>query len=370
MTTDVVTMRTRVLDALRTKEPKSDLFMPLCFFDYFTDMPGYADAADELDYRAKFYEQLGAVFMDWCGGGAYRIETDPSVKVTTAEENDGLRGIETFDTPVGSLRQVCERRLDLNAAFIVEPMLRSEADLRVYRYIVEAEMVVPTPEAAQWWLDVADGRGVAMQPGCDVPFHRLMYSFGPEKFLLMAMDGLSDAVKDLFPVIHAKGLAKARAMAEGPIQVVNHQASWDIGQISPAMFGEYYAPYLREYSDILHSTGTISGDHISGHDVVPFADVFEQAGMDFLYGINLTPDSAVALRDLADKWRGRLLMCLGVDPMALWHNDIATRQAHFEGIREVFGDRRALFGTADAAVAGTPREKLQMAADVLTRPGK
>ena len=148
------------------------------------------------------------------------------------------------------------------------------------------------------------------------------------------------------------------------------QASWDIGQISPALFGEYYAPYLREYSDILHSTGTLSGDHISGHDVIPFADELEAAGMDFLYGINLTRDSAVALRDLADRWQGKLLMCLGVDPMALWHDDIAASRAQLEGIREVFGDRRAVFGTADAVVAGTPREKLQMALDVVTRCGK
>jgi len=360
-------MRTRAIDALRTKAPKDDLFMPLCFFDYFTDLPGYADADDELEYRANFYEQLGAVLMDWCGGGAYRTETDASVKIST--KVDGQRAVETFATPVGSLYQVLERRLDLNAAFIVEPMLKSDSDLRVYRYLVEAETVIATPEATRKWLDTVGGRGVAMQPGCDVPFHRLMYSFGPEKFLLMAMDGLSAAVKELVPVIHAQGLAKARAMAEGPIQVVNHQASWDIGQISPAFFREYYAPYLREYSDILHSTGTLSGDHISGHDVMPFADELEQAGMDFLYGINLTPDSAIALRDLADRWQGRLLMCFGVDPMALWHDDVATCRAKLEGIRKVLGDRRVVFGTADAAVAGTPREKLQMAADVLTRSG-
>ncbi|MCK4601845.1 MAG: hypothetical protein KAU28_05235, partial [Phycisphaerae bacterium] len=227
MTTDVVMMRTRVLDAFRTKEPKGDLFMPLCFFDYFADMPGYTDADDELDYRAKFSEGLDAVFMDWCGGGAYRVETDSSVKVST--EVDGSTSVETFQTPVGSVHQVWERRLDLNAAFIVEPMLRSEDDLRVYRYLVEAETIVPTPDAVQKWLDTVGGRGVAMQPGCDVPFHRLMYSFGPERFLLMAMDGLSAEVKGVFAVIHAKGLDKARAMANSPIQVVNHQASWDIG---------------------------------------------------------------------------------------------------------------------------------------------
>jgi len=367
MTTDVPTMRDSVLEAMRTKQPTCDLFMPLCFFDYFTDMPGYRDAEDELAYRVDFYKGIGAVFMDWCGGGAYRTEFDPSVKVTFRDENGGLRRIETFTTPVGSLEQVYERRLDLNAAFIVDPMLKSEGDLRVYRYIVEAETVIPTPESTRKWLDTVGGRGVAMQPGCDVPFHRLMYSFGPEKFLVMAMEGLSDAVKELFPIINAQGLAKARVLADSPIRAVNHQGSWDIGQLSPALFGEYYVPYLREYSEILHSTGTLSGDHLSGHDVMPFVGQLEESGMDFLYGINLTPDSAVGLRDLADRWEGKMLLCLGVDPVALWYDDIDVKRAQLEGIREVFGARRAIFGTADAAVAGTPPEKLRMAADILTR---
>ncbi|MHC4563829.1 MAG: uroporphyrinogen decarboxylase family protein [Planctomycetota bacterium] len=369
MTNDVSTLRDSVLDALRTKRPQRDQFMPLCFFDYFTDMPGYADADDELEFRANFHESVGATFMDWCGGNAYRFETDPPVKISTVDENDGLRGIETFTTPVGSLTQVYERRPDLNAAFIVKPMLETEADLRVYRYILEAEDTIATPEAAQKWLDTVGGRGIAMQPGCNIPFKRLMYSFGPEKFLVMAMEGLSEAVTDLFPIIHEKGLAQARILADSPIQVINHQGSWDIGQLSPKLFGEYYVPYLKEYTDILHETGTISGDHISGHDVILFADQFEASGMDFLYGINLTPDSAPHLRDLADKWEGKLMMVHGVDPMALWYDSPEVSRAKMERFRTVHGDRKIIFGTADAAVAGTPPETLEMAVDILTRRG-
>jgi len=366
MTTDGLSMRDSVLDAMRTKRPQRDEFMPLCFFDYFTPMPEYNAADDELEFRAAFHADLGATFMDWCGGNAYHFDRDASVKITTVETNDGLHAVETFSTPVGELTQVHERRPDLNAGFIVKHMLETEDDLRVYRYILEAETTVATPEAAQRWLDTVGGRGIAMQPGCNQPFHRLMYSFGPEKFLIMAMEGLSAAVLDLFPLIHEKGLAEAKILADSPIQVINHQASWDIGQLSPKLFAEYYVPYLREYSDILHETGTLSGDHISGHDVTIFADEFEASGMDFIYGINLTPDSAEGLRDLNDKWEGKILMVQGVDPMALWYDSADVSRKKIEGFRETFGDRKVIWGTADAAVAGTPVETLQMAVDILT----
>ncbi len=370
MTTDVVTMRASVLDAFRTKQPKRDLFMPLCFFDYFTDMPGYKEADDELEFRANFHEQLGMVFMDWCGGNAYSSQFDSSVKTSTVISDDGLQDVYTVETPVGTLTQKRERRLDLNAAFVVEPMIRTEDDLRAFKYMVEAETTVGTPEAARKWLDTVGGRGVAMQPGCDIPFHSLLYNFGPEKFLIMAMEGFSDAVKELFPIIRQRGLEKAQILADSPIEVILHQGSWDLGQISPKMYSEYYAPYLKEHTEILHSTGTLSGDHISGHDILPFADAIAESGMDFMYGINLTPDSAAGLRDLADKWQGQMLMCLGVDPMALWYNDIDESRRQFERIRDIFGDRKSIYATADAAIAGMPPEKLQMAVDVLTRPGE
>ena len=367
MTSDATTMRDSVLDAMRTKRPTRDEFMPLCFFDYFTPMPEYKEADDELEFRAAFHENIGATFMDWCGGNAYRHEVDASVKTKTTEENDGLRGIEVTETPVGSVTTIFERRPDLNAGFIVKPMLETEADLRVYRYLIEAETFVPTHEAAQTWLDTVGGRGIAMQPGCTIPFKRFLYSFGPEKFLIMAMEGLSGAILELFPILHAQGIEQARILAESPVQVINHQGSWDIGQLSPKMFGEYYVPYLKEYSDILHETGTLSGDHISGHDVTHFAEQFEASGMDFIYGINLTPDSAVGLRDLTDKWEGKLMMVHGVDPMALWYDDVDQCRRKLELFRDVFGDRKVIWGTADAAVAGTPVEKLQMAVDILTR---
>ncbi len=365
MTTDAVSMRDSVLNAMRTKRPERDEFMPLCFFDYFTPMPAYNEAEDELEFRAAFHENIGATFMDWCGGNAYRSETDPSVKVETVLENDDLREIVTYSTPVGSLTQLRERRLDLNAAFVVKPMLETEADLKVYRYLIEAETTIGTPDAAQTWLDTVGGRGIAMQPGATIPFKRLFYSFGPEQFLIMAMEGLSKAVTDLFPILHEKGIEQARILADSPTQVINHQGSWDIGQLSPKLFGEYYAPYLKEYSDILHETGTISGDHISGHDVTHFADEFEASGMDFIYGINLTPSSAAGLRDLNDKWEGKILMVQGVDPMALWYDSADISRKKIEGFRETFGDRKVIFGTADAAVAGTPTETLEMAVDIL-----
>ena len=369
MTADGMTMRDSVLDAMRTKRPQRDEFMPLCFFDYFTPMPAYNEAEDELEFRAAFHESIGATFMDWCGGNAYSHVVDSSVKTKTTEENDGLRGIEVTETPVGSVTTIYERRPDLNAGFIVKPMLESEADLKVYRYLIEAETFIPTHDAARKWLDTVGGRGIAMQPGCTIPFKRFVYSFGPEKFLIMAMEGLSDAILDLFPILHAQGIEQAKLLADSPIQVINHQGSWDIGQLSPTLFGEYYVPYLKEYSDILHATGTLSGDHISGHDLMHFADQFEASGMDFVYGINLTPSSAAGLRDLTDKWEGKILMVHGVDPMALWYDSAEISRMKIEGFRETFGDRKVIWGTADAAVAGTPVETLQMAVEILTGKG-
>ena len=101
-----MTKRDILLNSIRTKAPEQTQFMPLCFFDYFTPMPDYNEASDELEFRAAFHEGIGATFMDWCGGNAYRHEVDPSVKTKEIEENDGLRAVAVTETPVGSVTTI------------------------------------------------------------------------------------------------------------------------------------------------------------------------------------------------------------------------------------------------------------------------
>ena len=146
--------------------------------------------------------------MAWACGAAFDLITDKSVQVTTVV--DGQTGVETFRTPIGSVRQVWERRPDYDAAFVVEPIVKTGSDLRVVRYIVEAENVVPTPERAAQYTAALGDAGIGNHEACEVPFHRMLYLSRPENFLVIAADGLSQDMKELMSIMHRQSIEKAR----------------------------------------------------------------------------------------------------------------------------------------------------------------
>ena len=360
-------MRKELIKALELKKPVLDQFMPLCVSKCFEDKPDFENLSgmERVAAEAGFTQSKGMVYMAWACAAAFEVKTDDSVQVSTLIE--GQTGIETFRTPVGSVRQVWERRPEYQAAFVVEPIVKTESDLRVVRYIVEAETVIPTPGRAAQYVAALGDAGIGNHAACGVPFHRMLYLYGPENFLLIATDGLSQDLKELMAIMHKQSIEKAFALAGSAIKVTNHQSSWDLGILSPSLMREYYVPYLREYSEILHASGTFSGDHISGENIFPFVKEFEDSGLDFVYGTEIRPQNCKQFRELCKRWQGRILLCLGIDPCEIWFDSRQDLQDKCRRIRDELGDDPYLFGTSDAYVDGTPPGRLELVSDILLR---
>ena len=369
-------MRGDLLDSARAAEAKNNMFMPLCYFDFFKSLPGYAQlnqdvvenadsgfACEELEFRLDFYNSFGAVFLDWIATQAYEMKIDKSVRFTETIV-DG-ETITTYDTPIGSLRQVWRPYPEQKTAFITEQLLKTEADARIYRYVVEAQTPVATPEAAKHWLGLIRQRGIACHVDGAVPFHSVLHLYGPERFLLMSFD-LPESIKQLIDAMHRQNLQIEAILAESPVSIVKHESSWDIGILSPELMQEHYVPYLREYSDILHAAGKISMDHVSAQNIMPFRHQIEASGIDLLYGVEITAENASELANLAGEWRERILMCLGISSVKIWLEAKETIEAECELIREAFPNRPVLFGTSDAMVPGADPENLIAAKAKLT----
>ena len=369
-------LRDDLIESARTGAATNNMFMPLCFFDYFESLPGYAQlnrdvvedagagfACEELEFRLDFYNSFGAVFLDWIATQAYETKIDKSVRFEETIVNGET--ITTFQTPIGSLRQVLRPYPEQKTAFITEQLLKTEADARVYRYIVEAQTPVATPEAAERWLKLIGTSGIACHVDGGVPFHSILHLYGPERFLLMSFD-LPDSVKQLVDAMHRQNLQIAAILADSPFSIIKHESSWDIGVLSPKLMQEHYVPYLREYSDILHASGKISMDHVSAHNIMPFQRQIEASGIDLLYGVEISAQNAGELAELAEEWRGRILMCLGISSVNIWADSKAEIETECGMIRKAFPDRSALFGTSDAMVPGADPEILAAAKAALT----
>jgi len=373
-------MRKQLLEALRSKKPENHFFLPLCVHDYFEAMDDYAEllrsiekalSSDEyptlgnrirfflspagLRYRLKFCQSIGAVFLGWCQGAAFTSTTDSSVKV--ASHTEGSRTVTVFNTPVGSLQTVSEVSSVSKVSYTTERLLKTEDDARAYMYIAEATTFAPSYEEAQRQLDIVGEMGIYGAAGFSCPFHDLLYAYGAETFLVMSFD-LPSVVTELMEVLHKKNLARCELLAGSPLCVFDHECAWDVRQISPRLFHEYYVPYQKEYNNIFHSAGKICMDHASGQDITPYLEGLEACGHDLIYGLTLAEDNASNLVELLDRWRGRIVPCVGPSPDFLRRKSAAEVRQLCDSLLEKTPDRKLLMGTADAVVPGTPPENL------------
>ena len=362
------------LASARRKTTESNLFMPLCYFDYFKAMPEYASLLfepnpfteerhpQELEFRTDFYRSIGATFMEWIAVQGFRTALDSSVSYNSVTENNHV--ISTYDTPVGSLREVSRIDYDAATSFVTEPLLKTPEDATIYKYIVEAENFIDGGEEPAKWLDLVDGHGIGCQVCGAVPFHTVLHQYGPEGILVSA-DDLPSPIVDLMDALHKRNLEVTTLLTKSAFQVIKFESLWDIGILSPDLLSRFYVPTLKEYTGILHDSGKITMDHLSAHQFSSMLPQLLECGIDFLYGAEVNAGNAVELRKTADSLEGKLLMCPGISAVTLWWKSDDEVTEECETIAEAFDGAPAVFGTSDAMVPGTDPRKLEIAASIL-----
>jgi len=373
-------MREQLLKALRSKKVEDNFFLPLCVHDYFEAMDDYAEflrsfveAADSdtypslqdrfrffgadaaMQYRLKFSQEIGAMFLGWCQAAAFTSTTDSSVKV--ACHTDGDTTVTVYTTPVGTLQTAWRVSSISKVSYTTERLLKTVEDARIYKYIVEATTFAPTYDQAQRQLDIVGDMGIYGAAGFSCPFHELVYLYGAERFLVMSFD-LPSAVTELMDVLHERVLQCCQLLAGSPFQLFDHECVWDARLISPRLFNEYYVPYQKEYNDILHAAGKICMDHASGQDITPYLDGLEACEHDLIYGLTLEQDNVADLVALLDRWAGRIVGCIGPSPDFLRRFSAKDIRRLCDSLLEQTGGAKIVMGTADAVVPGTPPENL------------
>lgn len=371
-------MRDQLLNAFRTKTMDRNFFLPLCVWDFYPHIPAYAEAMKDapkddwtrgygseqgMKARIAFCETIGALLLGWCEGKAYTEDCDPSVKVSFREEEGG-RQVTTYDTPVGSLQEVAVVSSVAWARYVVEHMVKTPEDAKVYQYIIEARTPRETYAAAQAQLDVIGQAGIMDGAGFGVPFHYLIGVMGESPALMASFD-MPTELRDLMDAMHRKNLQVVDILAKSPLLMMDHEAIWSMGLISPAIFEEHYIPYQQEYNEILHAGGKITFDHISGQNLWPFVEGIEKCGHDFITGITVESDNCDCIARLLDRWDGEMTAVMGPSPDFLRRHSAAEVTRLTQRCLDAFGDRKVVFGTADAVVPETPPENLMAIARCL-----
>jgi uroporphyrinogen-III decarboxylase len=372
-------MRSQLLESFRTKHVTQNIHWPLLLHDFFEVVPEYdtllrAQAREFVDttpslaerfryflgmegleFRLRYTEQVGAAFLGWCQGWAINSTIDPSVVGETHVDGDTTTYITR--TPVGEIVSKHKVSSVSHCSYGIERPIKTVDDLKVLRYITEATTHEPNYDIAPALIAAVGEAGLFTGGGFSCPFHELLYMFDAADLLMISFD-MPKEVLDTIDVLHANNIAMVNILAASPFQVFDHETSWDVRQISPAIHDEYYVPYQREYNDIFHAHGKLGFDHVSGQDITAFIDGIEATGMDIIYGLHLGEENINEMVDLQNRWDGKIVGVVGPDP------DYLRRMSSDQvgGLCSEFisrlGDRNIIMGSSDAMVPHTPMENL------------
>ncbi|NIM92405.1 MAG: hypothetical protein GTO18_01650 [Anaerolineales bacterium] len=296
-----------------------------------------------------------------------RVEsTNAKGDLNIREIRDGDQLIRIYETPIGSLQEIYERR-DSSPwmAFPVEYKIKSLEDLEIYRYVTEAQYFVPSYESFITVCELIGDDGIATTPGPISPFQTLLeVELGVERFYYFLAD-YPDEMDGLMEIMHAKNLEACEIIAESPAEVVILYENISTSIMSPHMFGDYVQGHLNEYADLYHAAGMKVLVHACGK-LKDIADEIGEGHYDGVCDIAPEPTGDLSLSEAKRIWGDRKVAMGGIDATAFVSLTPDTMKQHVRSICErIAGYRGVVLGSGDAVPFGTPMENLKAISDVV-----
>jgi len=322
-------------------------------------VPNFKDLHDPGDDRDR-------------GLGIYNLWTMPYATVLEdVEVRTEYRGDETvveYRTPVGDLRTSVlydenMRRAGISITHITEYAIKRPEDYEAVGYLFEHARVVPNYEGYKTFADRVGDRGLAVGfiSLAGSPMHLLQRELMPVEFFFYE---LYDHPKELARCAARIGSYFGRAfeVAAGcPAKVLLFGANYDARVTYPPFFERHILPWLKRFADVLHREGKFLLTHTDGENT-GLLDCYLESEVDIADSICPVPMTKLSLKQVRDRFDGRITIMGGIPSVALLRNSMAD--AEFEAYLDRFfselgaGDHLIL-GISDTTPPGAEFERIR-----------
>jgi len=379
MSTEVMSSRERIMASLQHEEVDRIPWCPLISGYYSLGLPEplrgddlkvqRAIGADIMErLQSLVYHPIFPLYIPALqpGVGDHVEQTTEIGRITIREIRKGDQLLRIYETPVGDIQEIYERRESSPwMAFPVEYKIKESRDLKVYRYITEAQQFVAFYDRFIELNEEIGEDGIATTPGPYSPFQMLLeVELGVEGFYYFLED-YPNEMEELMEIMHCKNLEACEIILESPAEVVILYENTSTSYMSPPMFSRYIQSHLNEYADLYHKAGKILLIHACGK----LKDIAEEMGRGHYDGIcDLAPPPTGDL-DLAEAkrlWGDRKVAMGGIDATAFVSLKPEQMKEHVrEILRQVSSYRGVILGSGDAVPFGTPIENLKAISEVV-----
>lgn len=300
---------------------------------------------------------------------AYRMTEGLQVQVET-DHTDGVHTV-TWRTPVGSIRQVQQYSPESFSWGFTEHAVKTAADLKVLRYIMEHRQYSPAPEEiARVDREYGDGGvPIVAVPGSPVTELNKAWSGVMAMCYLMA-DEPEEVAMTLEAIARSQdALYAITEQCDCPYVMICENLS---GETMGGYFDSHIAPYLRPRVEGLHHRGKKCLIHIDGTLRGVIGKVHQSTGIDCIDAATPAPVGDVVVEDLRSL-AGPDIIILGGLPGAMFAPPFTARdmEEHVRKIIRIHKDGgKFMLGVADQVPPNGDIDLVKLVADLAEDLGR
>lgn len=257
------------------------------------------------------------------------VRFDPSVTATEWREDAvGTLGIlyKEYSTPAGKLQ--ASVRLaedwphgehipfvdDYQVSHGLKPLITDAKELEALRFL----LTLPSPEDVARFKEeackaraFAEEQGVLLVGGWSVGGDMAGWLCGLSSYTLLAIDQ-PEFLTELLEMIHAWNLTRMKVVLSAPVDLYIRRAWYEgCDFLMPKFFREVMLPCLKTEVALAHEHGALFG-YICSSGTVPMLDLYLEAGVDVLIGIDPIQGTHTNLPAMKKKVGAKLALWGGV----------------------------------------------------------
>lgn len=363
-----MTKREKYLKALRNEAADELIWVPN--FDYWYQVNKARGTLPE-PYRHlsrnDLVRAIGATLWNRVPG--LKTIRDKSVREDWQIQSD--RNIHTFETPIGSIREVYRQTEDTHSSkAVTEHFIQDLDTLKVMRYVVEATSYEPDYEPVHQALAETGDDGVVLHMSFCVPFIQFAKTdAGYLNGYYLWMDHRNE-VDALIREYSARFLEGYRVLAAGPADMISTGDNMDGTMISPTIFKEYALPFYRETAEILSAGGKIFAGHWCGR-TQSLLDQLPGSGLDVVEAVVTRPMADLGLEQALALLNGQVVLQGGI-PAVLVCDEGGSRDDFARYIQETIlplkGRRGFILGMSDNVPPNADFHRIATLAAMIRQP--
>lgn len=313
--------RERLLKALSFQEAD---YVPCCFSAFMALSQKCSSQQDFIDRQLEMGLDVAVEL------GGLPVRHDPSVTIKQwREEPEGapypLLHSE-YETPAGTLHRIVSQSEDWEHGDTV-PFLSDFTIVRATKHLITPDdslealrylLAPPTDEEATAYAQKAEAakalaaeRGLATMAGVAMHGDMACWLSGIEALMMMCMDR-PDFVRDYFALIEQWNRRRMEVvLAQKPDVFIRRGWYENADFWSPNLYREFMLPILKRDAEQVHAAGRRLG-YIVSCSSMPLLDLFMEAGVDVLLGIDPAQDRMLDMPLMKEKTHGKMALWGGV----------------------------------------------------------